>query len=122
MNDPFRRLSDILARCADARSLVVRGRGAFEEDPILRHAAKSIITEIGEAAKNLEGLADELAGVPWTQVARMRDRVIHRYFDIDYDVVWETLNADLPRLEHAVQTFLGDRWPDEGPGNADQMM
>lgn len=59
--DPVRRLGDILARCADARSLVGRGRGAFEEDPILRHAAKSIITEIGEAAKNLEELADVMA-------------------------------------------------------------
>lgn len=107
MNDPRRRLDDILARCDEARQLVARGRDAFENDAILRHAAKSIIADIGEAARNLEDLADEIAGVPWTQIARMRDRVTHRYFDVDYGVVWDTLTTDLPSLEQAVRDFVG---------------
>lgn len=106
MNDPRRRLDDILARCGDAARLVVRGRDAFESDVILRHAAKSIIADIGEAAKNLEDLADQVPGVPWAQIARMRDRVSHRYFDVDYDVVWDTLATDLPTLERAVRAFV----------------
>ncbi|MEO6318290.1 MAG: HepT-like ribonuclease domain-containing protein [Acidimicrobiales bacterium] len=106
MNDPRRRLDDILARCDDAARLVVRGRDAFEGDVILRHAAKSIIADIGEAGKNLEALADQGPGVPWAQIARMRDRVAHRYFDVDYDVVWDTLTTDLPALERAVRAFV----------------
>ncbi|MGQ0431662.1 MAG: hypothetical protein ACT452_04550 [Microthrixaceae bacterium] len=46
MNDPHRRLADILARCDDAAQLVLRGRDAFEVDVILRHAAKSIIADV----------------------------------------------------------------------------
>lgn len=107
MNDPRRRLDDILARCDEARQLVARGRDAFEDDAILRHAAKSIIADIGEAAKNLDDLANEIPGVPWTQIARMRDRVTHRYFDVDYGVVWDTLTTDLPSLEQAVRDFVG---------------
>lgn len=103
MNDPRRRLDDILARCDDAARLVERGRDEFETDVILRHAAKSIIADIGEAAKNLEDLADQFPGVPWAQIARMRDRVAHR--DFDYDVVWDTLSTDLPTLERAVRAF-----------------
>ncbi len=106
MNDPRRRLDDILARCDEATQLVARGREAFENDVILRHAAKSIIADIGEAAKNLEELAEEIPGVPWTQIARMRDRVTHRYFDVDYGVVWDTLTSDLPTLERAVREFI----------------
>jgi uncharacterized protein with HEPN domain len=106
LNHPRRRLDDILARCDEARQLVARGREVFENDAILRHAAKSIIADIGEAAKNLEDLANEIAGVPWTQIARMRDRVTHRYFDVDYGVVWDTLTTDLPSLEQAVRDFV----------------
>lgn len=106
MNDPRRRPDDILARCDEAAQLVARGRDAFEHDVILRHAAKSIIADIGEAAKNLDELTEEIPSVPWTQIARMRDRVTHRYFDVDYDVVWETLAADLPTLERAVREFI----------------
>ena len=73
----------------------------------MRHAAKSIIADIGEAAKNLDDLADEIAGVPWTQIAGMRDRVTHRYFDVDYVVVWATLTTDLPSLEQAVRDLVG---------------
>jgi len=108
MNDPRRRLADILARCDEAKQLVNRGRDAFENDAILRHAAKSILADIGEAAKNLEDLADQITGVPWTQIARMRDRVTHRYFDVDYDVVWGTLTADLPSIERAIREFVGE--------------
>ena len=106
MNERRRRLADILARCGEATQLVARGRDAFESDVILRHAAKSIIADIGEAAKNLEDLADQVPGVPWAQIARMRDRVTHRYFDVDYDVVWDTLTTDLPTLERAVHAFV----------------
>lgn len=72
----------------------------------MRHAAKSIITDVGEAAKNLEDVAERIPGVPWVQIARMRDRVIHRYFDVDHGIVWATLTNDLPSLEHLVRTFL----------------
>ncbi|MFO7548707.1 MAG: HepT-like ribonuclease domain-containing protein [Acidimicrobiia bacterium] len=44
--------------------------------------------------------------MPWTQIARMRDRVAHRYFDVDYGAVWDTLTADLADLEKAVRGFL----------------
>lgn len=107
MNDPRRRLDDILDRCDEASQLVASGRDAFENDALLRHAAKSIIADIGEAAKNLEDLANDITGVSWTQIARMRDRVTHRYFDVDYGVVWDTLSTDLPTLQQAVRIFLG---------------
>lgn len=36
----------------------------------------------------------------------MRDRVTHRYFDVDYGVIWDTLISDLPTLERAVREFI----------------
>ncbi len=106
MNDPRRRLDDIRARCEDGSDLVGRGRNAFESDRLLRHAAKSILADIGEAAKNLEDLSDRIPTVPWKLLARMRDRMSHRYFDVDYEVVWDTLAVDLPLLRRAIEDFL----------------
>ncbi|HMT60492.1 MAG TPA: hypothetical protein PKA24_06495 [Microthrixaceae bacterium] len=68
MTDPRRRLDHILARCDEAAQFGARGRDEFETDVILRHAAKSIIADIGEAAKNLDDLADQISLVPWTQL------------------------------------------------------
>lgn len=36
--------------------------------------------------------------VPWSAAARMRDRLVHHYFDINLDVLWSTVTEDLPRL------------------------
>ncbi len=105
-NDPERRLVDILDRCQSARLIVAEGRERFEADVLLEHAAKSILTDIGEAAKNLGDLEDEIDGVPWSQVAGMRDRITHRYFDIDHDLVWDTLTIHLPQMEAAVREHL----------------
>ena len=112
MNDPRRRLEDILARCEEATELVGRGRAAYDDDALLRHAAKSIIADIGEAAKNLEDLPEQIPGIPWQQIARMRDRVVHRYFDVDHDVVWDTLTTDLPALDLAIRRHQTDEQPE----------
>ncbi len=44
--------------------------------------------------------------MPWKLLARMRDRMSHRYFDVDYEVVWDTLAVDLPLLRRAIEDFL----------------
>ncbi len=60
--------------------------------------------EIGEAVKVLprDLLATE-ASVPWEQVAGMRDRLAHRYFDTSHAIVAGTVENDLPPLESAVR-------------------
>lgn len=65
MNDPTQRLRDIVRACADASELAARGRVAFDGDPLLVRAAKNMVTEIGEAAKGVGDLAEQLPTVPW---------------------------------------------------------
>jgi len=62
------------------------------------------LIEIGEAVKALPGelLASE-AGLPWPQIAGMRDRLAHRYFDTSHAIVRATVSEDLPELETAVR-------------------
>ena len=76
-------------------------------------AAKNIVTEIGEASKALSpATTDALPQVPWRAIAGMRDRTIHRYPEVDLDVLWDTIVYDLPQLEQQIRTHL-DNSPTE---------
>lgn len=58
-----------------------------------------LVEIVGEAAKHVSpDLRAAHPDVPWTAAARMRDRLIHHYFDINLDTLWQTVPDDLPRL------------------------
>ena len=64
-----------------------------------------LVEIVGEAAKQVsEPTRAQHAAVPWSAAARMRDRLIHHYFDIDLDILWVTVSQDLPELLKALPT------------------
>ena len=86
-----------------------RERADLETDVMLRFAVVRAIEIIGEAAANVsvEGRAEALA-VPWKQIVGMRNRVVHRYIDIDNDIVWATLESELPALLPLLRAVLSN--------------
>lgn len=109
MNDDNRRLDDLVVATDDAALIVDRGRAAFDADPLVVRAAKNIVTEIGEATKALStSTTDAISDVPWRAIAGMRDRTIHRYPEVDLDVLWDTMEHDLPNLAGAIRRHLGE--------------
>jgi uncharacterized protein with HEPN domain len=55
---------------------------------------------IGEAAKQFpEEFKTANSHIEWKSMARMRDRLIHHYFGVDYELVWNTVCEDIPRLK-----------------------
>lgn len=92
------------------RGYVSRGREAFDQDQAIRDALLYQIIVLGEAAKaaltadpSLEG---ELPEVEWSPIARMRDRVTHRYWATDPDIVWSTAAVAVPELKKALAGAL----------------
>lgn len=78
-------------------------RASLDDDELLRLALTKLVEIVGEAAKQVSELTRrENPTVPWVAAARMRDRLIHHYFDIDLDVLWATVQHDLPDLLAAV--------------------
>ena len=62
---------------------------------------------IGEAASKISEESRKLSPeIPWSQVINMRNRLIHVYFDVDPDVVWDTVTMDLPILIQALQKII----------------
>lgn len=62
---------------------------------------------IGEATKNVpEEIRQEYSQVPWRQMAGMRDRLIHSYFEVDHLLVWETVKSQIPLLQPVIAQIL----------------
>jgi len=64
---------------------------------------------IGEASKNLtKTLKSNYPEVDWAKIAGMRNKLIHEYFDIDLNILWEAIHVDVPVLEALVNKIIKD--------------
>ena len=82
-------------------------REMFLADRKTQDAVVRSIEVIGEATKNLSRkLRTANPDVPWRDIAGMRDRIIHRYFDVNLAMVWSVVETDVPNLRAKVQQLL----------------
>jgi uncharacterized protein with HEPN domain len=64
---------------------------------------------IGEATKHVsEGLRAKYADIPWKSMAGIRDRLIHHYFGVNFDIVWQIITAELPKVASQLKNILSD--------------
>ena len=79
----------------------------FAADQTLRRAFVRSLEIIGEAVKNLP---DEFRAshpeVAWRPIAQMRDRLIHGYFGVDHQLVWDVVYEKLPELKRSIQRII----------------
>lgn len=92
---------DLLLRaCSMAADIVSRGRDNYDQDQVLRLASEAVLNRLGEGLGRLSDGAMGKAppGIPTELVRGMRNRVVHEDQRIDYGLVWNTLQRDVPRL------------------------
>ena len=107
MNDDQSYLQHIRELCRRVADYTRDGRDFFMADTKTQDAVIRNIEIIGEAAKNLsESLCLAHPGTPWKQIARMRDKLIHRYFGVNLELVWEVVATHLPTLLAEVESIL----------------
>lgn len=95
------RLADILASC-EAISAYLQLDDS--DEGLVFDAIRIRLVEIGEAVKDLDpALLNQAAEIPWSEIARMRDMLTHRYFDTTHSIVFNTARNDVPLLEAAVR-------------------
>lgn len=77
---------------------------ALVQDAVLRN-----LEIIGEASNKLVRYHDEFIkqypDVPWEDMYWMRNRISHGYFSIDFEIIWKTIEQDLPALEEQIQNI-----------------
>ena len=86
-----------------------RTRLDLDEDEGLILSLTKAVEMIGEAARHVsEPARGEMPAIPWTQIIAMRHRLVHAYFDIDPEVLWQTVRRDLPSLIAQLEPLLRD--------------
>jgi uncharacterized protein with HEPN domain len=116
MRDPKERLRDILEAIAAIDRYRDRDRSAFEQDELLQVWFLRHLQIIGEAARRLpEEIRNLAPDIPWHKIIGMRNILVHGYFEIDLDVVWDAVQRDVPLLKPAVESLL-KKVEDQGYG------
>jgi hypothetical protein len=100
-------LAEMLEAIDRALMYTAAGREAFFEDPKTQDAVVRNIEIIGEAVRGLsKGAWQAHPEIPWSKIAGTRDRVIHGYFSVDLDIIWEIVEAELPTLRRKIAELL----------------
>jgi uncharacterized protein with HEPN domain len=98
------RLLDVQAALDAIDAHVTRGDLS---DGLVFDAVRARLIEIGEAVKALPNdLLEAEPCLPWSEIARMRDHLAHRYFDTTHAIVAGTVTHDLPQLRQAIARLL----------------
>jgi uncharacterized protein with HEPN domain len=111
MSNP-RRDSQYLADIQEAMQRVLEytqglSFDAFMEQRMAQDAVLRNLQVIGEATKKLsDDLCATQPNVPWQDMAGLRDRIVHDYFGIDYEIVWDVIENDLPALLPVIEAIL----------------
>ncbi len=94
-------LNDMKASC---RKILAYTKGMDKKSFNSNHMAVDAVIRnfeiLGEACNNLpDEIKKKNPGVPWRQITAFRNRIIHEYFGISMDIVWEIIQDDIPELK-----------------------
>jgi len=115
----MRNTDKLLFDIADAARLVEMflagiDRPGFDSDVKTQSAVLYQLAIVGEAVKLLpEEWRSQHPAIPWNQIGRMRDHLIHRYFSVDLDVLWHTATVDISELRKYLTPLVSPLLQDE---------
>ena len=79
----------------------------FSNDAVLKRAFIRCLEIIGEAVKRLSpDLKQKHPGINWKQIAGMRDKLIHDYMGVDYELVWDIVVNKIPALQQEIVKMI----------------
>lgn len=84
-------------------------RTEFESNRMIIFATIRALEIFGEAAANISRpFQKRHPHIPWKSIIGMRNRLIHAYFDIDYDIVWQAVKVEIPKIIPEIEKLIFD--------------
>jgi uncharacterized protein with HEPN domain len=79
---------------------------SFEKDTKTVNAVLRSLEVIGEAVRKIpQDVRDKFSEIPWKKITGMRDKLIHEYFGVDTEIVWQTVKKDIPYLKEQISNL-----------------
>ena len=102
------RLRHMLDHSREAVALVAgKTRADLEHERLLQLGIVRLVEIVGEAAARVSKEAQgAYPGIPWAQIVSTRNRLIHGYDFVDYEILWQTVHEDLPALIGELENAL----------------
>lgn len=110
-HDSETRLRDMLDHAREAVAMAAgKSRLDLDSDRKLNLSLVRLLEIIGEAAGRVSPDDQEkLPGIPWPDIVGLRNRLVHRYTEINFDILWGIVTKDLPPLIHSLEEILKTR-------------
>lgn len=107
MRDDRAYLDDIIEAIERIERYTERGRTTFESDELIQTWVVHHLQIIGEAVGKLsDEFKEQNPQVPWAPIKAMRNVLVHFYFGVDLDRVWQAVEHNVPELKRSVQSIL----------------
>lgn len=108
-HDPEVALKQMLSHAREAvQACQGRTRQDLDSDRLLNLALTRLVEIIGEAANRVpDEVQEKYPGLPWMQMIGARNRLIHGYDSVDFDILWTIINQDLPVVITQLEKILG---------------
>jgi uncharacterized protein with HEPN domain len=106
-------LRDILSACDKIQAIVAASsEEQFLQDEVKSAAVLHHLTVIGEAIGRVPlELRERYPEVPWHQIIAVRHRIVHAYFDLDWQILWDATLEDIPDLRRWILNILAVEFP-----------
>jgi uncharacterized protein with HEPN domain len=89
-----------------------KSRSELEGDQVLALALVKLIEIFGEAAgKVTRELKSQSPEIPWSDIIAMRNRLIHGYFAVNLEIIWRTVNDEMPPIARQIENLLSSHDP-----------
>jgi uncharacterized protein with HEPN domain len=109
MRSDRERLLDIVEAIERVDRYTARGRDAFEKDELVQTWVVHHLQIIGEASRAVsDDFKRDHPDVPWPKIVGMRNILVHHYFGIDPEAVWQVVEKDLPELRQKVTALIDE--------------
>ena len=112
MNNDYRRLLDTQEAIERIEKYAEKGKEEFKKDELIQTWVIHHLQIIGEAVGKLtDDLKENYPEIPWKKIRGMRNILVHDYFGIDFDIVWNVIEIELPDLKRNINHMIDKEQP-----------
>ncbi len=109
MRNQIEWLKDIFDAIVQIEKYSIKGEDEFQKNELIQTWMVHHLQVIGEAANRVSGdITKKYGMIPWAQIKGLRNIIVHEYFGIDLEEIWNTITTDIPKLKKNIALIIDE--------------